>query len=101
MNDDCVVPMYYPNQEQHFNSMGIYDLDNDLRMFISLDAQCEIEEVVHEFMKTHVEQDLYDGGNVFKDSIFDIIVAAILKHDIDYKTDNDWESIQTFVESFL
>lgn len=38
--------MFYANQEHHFRSEGIYDMENDLRLVVDSETEKKIREVI-------------------------------------------------------
>lgn len=92
----------FPNQEQYYHEMGIYDLDNDLRMYISDNAQEAVKVAIRSLVYEHGMKLLYKpNSDIFECWVIEHLVNVIKKHDKEFAIDGDEFYIQEFAERFL
>jgi hypothetical protein len=92
---------YYPNQEHYFNSIGIYDMDNDLRMIIDSEMEQKIKKTLHVMIKKFGKETLFDSdGNTIKSEIIKVVYDMIKKYDSDCEIEDE-ENIENYIKYLI
>jgi ribosomal protein L30/L7E len=93
----------YPNQVQYFNSIGIYDLENDLRMVVGAECEEKVRKTLKTMIKKFGRDVIYDDNENVKSDIvkivYDIIKAT--EQDIELNIVDDEEHIRNYIDFLI
>lgn len=95
---------FYPNQEQYFNSIGIYDMDNDIRMIVDSEIEQKIKKTLNVLIKRFGKETLFDSDdNTIKTEIIKIVYDMIKKYDRDCGIDlvDNEENIENYIKYLI
>lgn len=92
----------YNNQEQFFNANGIFDIDNDLRLFIDENVENKISMSLNAIKKRLGPEAIYDGP-IIKFDIVKRVYEIIKKHDPELKLElnKESENLRDYIEYIL
>jgi hypothetical protein len=98
-----MMATFYPNQEQYFHSIGIYDMDNDLRMRLSGDVLDQVEMSVRQIVKKFGEVQMYDTAGEMKRVHVMYMLNYINTFENDYKFTEveDYFDVETLIMYYI
>lgn len=89
----------YPNQEQYYNALGIYDMENDLRMRVGSEIEAKVRKTLLLMIKRFGKDSLYNNDKRITQEIIEHVYDMITKEDDEVELDLEEDSC--FIEDYI
>lgn len=89
----------YPNQEHYFNELGIYDMENDLRMRVSSNTEAKVKKSLLVILKRYGKDGIYNHDDKVGVDIIEQVFCIIKREDPEIELDLEEDSC--FIEDYI